>query len=108
MTVSVLADGRRRGDAGVVNRRRQWSWAWEYTVNNGRSVPVRVRLERPRPHTVDRSVTVAYDDTPKAVVDERNDCLFWLLDVPAEGKADVRHGLTISAPVDRKISPVAP
>ena len=108
VTVSVLADGRRRGEAGVVNRRRQWSWAWEYTVNNGRSVPVRVRLERPRPHTVDRSVTVAYDDTPKAVVDEMNDCLFWLLDVPAEGKADVRHGLTISAPVDRKISPVAP
>lgn len=108
VTVSVLADGRRRGEAGVVNRRRQWSWAWDYTVTNGRDTPVRVRLERPRPHVEDRSVSVTYDDAPKAGMDEKNGCLFWLLDVPAEGSAQVRHGLTISAPADRKIAPVAP
>lgn len=108
VTVSVLADGRRRGEAGIVNRRRQWSWAWEYTVNNGRPTPVQVRLESPCPHIVDRNVNVTYDDTPKAGIDEKNNCLFWLLDVPAEGKADVRHGLTITAPVDKKINPVAP
>ena len=108
VTVSVQADGRRRGEAGIVNRRRQWSWAWEYTVNNGRSTPVQVRLERPRPHIVDKNVTVTYDDTPKAVLDDKDNALFWLLDVPAGGKAEVHHGLTITAPADRKINPVAP
>lgn len=108
VTVSVQADGRRRGEAGIVNRRRQWSWAWEYTVNNGRSAPVQVRLERPRPHIVDKNVTVTYDDTPKATPDAKDNALFWLLDVPAGGKATVHHGLTITAPADRKINPVAP
>lgn len=108
VTVSVQADGRRRGEAGIVNRRRQWSWAWEYTVNNGRSAPVQVRLERPRPHIVDKNVTVTYDDTPKATPDDKDNALFWLLDVPAGGKATVHHGLTITAPADRKINPVAP
>lgn len=108
VTVSVQADGRRRGEAGIVNRRRQWSWAWGYTVNNGRSTPVQVRLERPRPHIVDKNVTVTYDDTPKATPDDKNNALFWLLDVPAGGKAEVQHGLTITAPADRKINPVAP
>lgn len=108
VTVSVQADGRRRGEAGIVNRRRQWSWAWVYTVNNGRSTPVQVRLERPRPHIVDKNVTVTYDDTPKATPDDKDNALFWLLDVPAGGKAEVQHGLTITAPADRKINPVAP
>lgn len=108
VTVSVQADGRRRGEAGIVNRRRQWSWAWDYTVNNGRSTPVQVRLERPRPHIVDKNVTVTYDDSPKATLDDKDNALFWLLDVPAGGKAEVRHGLTITAPADRKINPVAP
>lgn len=108
VTISVQADGKRRGEAGIVNRRRQWSWAWEYTVQNGRSTPVQVRLERPRPHIVDRDISVSYDDTPASSIDEKRNCLFWVVDVPAEGKAVVQHGLTITAPADKKIAPVAP
>ncbi len=108
VTIEVKADGQRRGEAGIVNRRRQWRWAWEYTVLNGRSAPVQVRLERPRPHIVERGVNMALDDAPKAEVDESRNSLFWLVDVPAEGKAQVRHGLTITAPADSKIRPVAP
>lgn len=108
VSVTTTADSKRRGESGFIDKSRNWTWAWTYTLTNAHNRAVTVRLERPMPMIVDQGVTVSYDDTPPAQKDEKEHMLFWNVQVPASGKAEVRHGLTISSPKELPLVPDAP
>ncbi|MBE6442781.1 MAG: DUF4139 domain-containing protein [Desulfovibrio desulfuricans] len=106
--VQATEDERKRGEEGFINKSRTWSWAWTYTVRNTRDKAVTVRLERPMPQVVNKEISVTCADAPEAQKDEREHKLFWDVPVPAGGQAEVRHALTVTAPKDMRLSPVAP
>lgn len=106
--VQATEDARKRGEEGFINKNRTWSWAWTYTVRNARDRALTVRLERPMPQLVDKAIAVTYGDTPDAQRDEKAHKLFWDVQVPAHGQAAVRHAVTITAPKDMPLTPVAP
>ena len=104
----TISDDRKRGQSGFFDKRRHWSWAWTYTFTNSHAKPVTVRVERPEPRVVDQKITVKHENEPAASIDASERRLFWDVNVPAGGTASIRHGLTVSAPEDMAISPVAP
>lgn len=108
VNVTTVVDGRRRGESGFIDKSRNWTWAWTYTLTNAHSKPVTVRLERPAPMIVDQGVTVSYDDQPRSQKNEKEHMLFWDVNVPAGGKAEVHHKLTISSPKELPLVPDAP
>ena len=77
-------------------------------MRNTRDRAVTVRLERPMPMLVDQGVTVTYRDKPQAQQDAKEHLLFWNVDAPAGGKAEVKHELTITSPVEIELNPDAP
>ena len=106
--VTATADVRQRGEKGFIGKSRTWTWGWTYTVRNTRDKAVTVRLERPMPMVVDQGVTVTYRDKPQAQQDTQEHLLFWNVDVAAGGKAEVKHELTLTSPVDIQLDPYAP
>ncbi|MTJ93101.1 MAG: DUF4139 domain-containing protein [Desulfovibrio sp.] len=106
--VTATADVRQRGEKGFIGKSRTWTWGWTYTVRNTRDKAVTVRLERPMPMVVDQGVTVTYRDKPQAQQDAQEHLLFWNVDVAAGGKAEVKHELTLTSPVDIQLDPYAP
>lgn len=106
--VTATADVRERGEKGLISKSRTWTWGWTYTVRSTRDRPVTVRIERPMPMIVDQGVTVTYRDKPQARQDAREHLLFWNVDVPAGGKAEVRHELTVTSPTEVRLNPHAP
>ncbi|WP_165174789.1 DUF4139 domain-containing protein [Desulfovibrio sp. ZJ369] len=108
VNVTTAENSRRRGESGFIDKSRNWTWAWTYTLTNGHSKPVTVRLERPAPMIVDQGVTVSSDDAPPSQKNEKEHMLFWDVKVPAGGKAEVHHKLTISSPKELPLVPDAP
>ena len=106
--VKATADVRQRGEKGFIGKSRTWTWGWTYTVRNTRDKAVTVRLERPMPMVVDQGVTVTYRDKPQAQQDAQEHLLFWNVDVAAGGKAEVKHELTLTSPVEIQLDPYAP
>ena len=106
--VSATEDVRQRGEKGFIGKSRTWTWGWTYTVRNTRDKAVSVRLERPMPMLVDQGVTVTYHDKPQAQQNAQEHMLFWNVDVAAGGKAEVKHELTITSPVEIQLDPYAP
>jgi hypothetical protein len=108
VSVITTADDKKRGESGLIGKNRTWFWSWTYTLNNDHNRPVNVRLERPELLIVDQAVEVKYQDSLPAGRDEKNHALFWDIAVPAKGKAGLSHAVTVTAPKDLPISPVAP
>ena len=108
VSLLVTADSQKRGESGFIDRRRVWSWAWTYRIRNGHGRPIEVTLERPAPRIEDADVTVRYEDRPEAVLDAGKHLLRWQLDVEPGAEAEVRHALSINAPRDMALDPVAP
>lgn len=106
VSVTTTSDDQRRGESGIIGKRKTWSWNWTYTVHNSRPQAVTVRVERPEPLPVDKAVEVTLDGTPARKGDDHS--LYWLVDVPAGEKRSIRHGVGISAPADLDMHPVAP
>ncbi len=77
-------------------------------MSNGHARPVTVRLERPAPVIVDEGVTVTYKDEPPAQKNEQEHMLFWNVEVPGNGKASVKHSVTISSPEKLPLFPDVP
>jgi hypothetical protein len=90
-------NSRRRGDSGFLEKSRTWTWAWTYVLTNTHKNPVSVRLERPMPMIVDQGVTVTYNDAPTSQQVPDEQMLLWNVDVPGEGKAEVKHSVTITS-----------
>lgn len=106
--VVATADLRQRGEKGLIGKSRTWTWGWTYTVRNALDRAVTVRLERPMPMLVDQGVAVTYSDKPQAQQNAQEHLLFWNVDVPAGGKAEVKHELTVTSPVEIQLNPDAP
>lgn len=108
VNVRTTIDSRKQGEKGFINTSKTWTWAWTYTVTNEHDKAIKVRLERPMPMIVDQGVTVTYDDKPDAQKDEKKHMLFWIVDVPAHGKASVEHSITITSPTKLPLLPDVP
>ncbi|MDR2054927.1 MAG: DUF4139 domain-containing protein [Desulfovibrio sp.] len=108
VSVVTTADDKKRGESGFIGKNRTWFWSWTFTLHNDHDRPVNVRLEHPEPLIVEQSVEVKYQDSLPAKRDEKNHALFWDIAVPAKGKANLSHAITITAPKDLPLSPVAP
>jgi len=106
--ITAVADKRERGEKGLIAKSRTWTWGWTYTVRSTRDKAVTVRIERPMPMIVDQGVTVTYHDAPQARQDAQEHLLFWNVEVPAGGKAEVRHELTVTSPTEVELNPHAP
>lgn len=99
---------RKKGESGLIKTSKTWTWAWTYTVSNGHARPIKVKLERPMPIIVHEDVSVSYQDEPPAQQNEQEHMLFWNVEVPARGKASVKHGVSISSPEKLQLFPDAP
>lgn len=108
VNVRTTIDSRKQGEKGFINTSKTWIWAWTYTVTNEHDKAIKVRLERPMPMIVDQGVTVTYDDKPDAMKDEKKHMLYWIVDVPAHGKASVEHSVTITSPTKLPLLPDVP
>lgn len=108
VSVRTVADSKKRGQSGFMDTSKNWTWAWTYVVSNSHTRPVTVRLERPAPQIVDQGVSVRYDDAPPSQKNEKEHMLFWDVEAPAGGKAEVRHSVTISSPAKLPLLPDAP
>lgn len=108
VNVRTTIDSRKQGEKGFINTSKTWTWAWTYTITNDHDKDVKVRLERPMPMIVDQGVTVTYDDKPDAKKDEKKHMLYWIVDVPAHGKASVEHSITITSPTKLPLLPDVP
>ncbi|MDR1659656.1 MAG: DUF4139 domain-containing protein [Desulfovibrio sp.] len=108
ISVITAADDKKRGESGFIGKNRTWFWSWTFTLINDHNRPVNVRLERPEPLIVEQAVEVKYRDSLPAKKDEKNHALFWDIAVPAKGRAGLSHAVTLTAPGDLPLSPVAP
>lgn len=97
VTVQTQPDTRLTGKAGIIDKRQTWQWGWTYTLHNQRTQAVTVRLEEPAPQAGDKEITVTLTDKPEATRDKDN-VLYWDVQVPAKGTATVRHEVRINAP----------
>lgn len=104
MEVKTEPDTRLTGKSGIINKRQTWKWGWTYTVINHRAQAVSVRLEEPAPQIGDEGVSVTLEDSPPAQRGEDH-TLYWDVQTPANGKVQVRHGVSISAPEGLDIFP---
>lgn len=102
-SVRVEADTRLRGKEGIINRRQTWQWGWTYIAQNNRESDVSIRIEDAAPQSNDKDIVVTLDDTPPARTNARHE-LYWDVNVPARGKAEVRHVVRIEAPQDMRVS----
>ena len=106
--VNTVADKRERGESGFLKKSSTWTWGWTYEVVNGRDRAVTVRLERPLPRAVDQEISITQANQPEAQEDRKKHMLFWDVAVPAGGKAEVRHSVTVSSPKEMLLFPTAP
>lgn len=108
VSVITTTDARTRGESGFIRSTKTWTWSWIYTISNQRNKEIKVRVERPAPMIVDQNVTVSYRNDPQATMDEREHMLYWVVDVPAHGKKEIRHSVTLSSPTRLPLSPDIP
>lgn len=108
VNVITTIDGKKRGESGFIQTSKTWTWAWTYTISNQHNKPIKVRLERPAPMIVDEGVTVSYNDKPEAKENAKEHYLYWEVKVPADGKAEVEHSVTISSPNKLPLLPDIP
>ena len=48
------------------------------------------------------------DDKPVSIKDDKEHMLYWLVEVPANGKSEIEHSVTITAPVKLELLPDVP
>lgn len=108
VNVQTFDVARKKGESGLIRTSTSWTWAWTYTVSNGHARAIKVRLERPEPIAVNDAVSISYKDEPPAQKNQEEHMLFWNVEVPAHGKANVKHSVTINSPQKLQLSPDVP
>lgn len=106
--IKTTIDSSKQGETGIINTNKTWSWAWTYTLTNMHNLPVKVKVERPEPIVLQEDVQVSYNDKPAAVKDEKEHMIYWNVDVPANGKFEIEHQVTVTAPVKLELLPDIP
>ena len=108
VNVRTFDDSRTKGESGFIKTSKTWTWAWTYTITNQHNRPVKVKVERPAPIIVDQDVTVTYNNTPRAVEDQKKHMLVWEVTAPANGRTAIQHDVTISSPTKLPLLPDIP
>ena len=105
--LTAKTEPRKSGTEGFIGKTRIWDWAWSYTVRNDRDQAVNVSVERPRPKSVHKDVTVEYSGTPSPVLEDN--VLKWKLQVAPHSESVVKHAVKVTAPEKLEIvTPVSP
>ncbi|MBD5641588.1 MAG: DUF4139 domain-containing protein [Desulfovibrio sp.] len=104
----TTTDTRQRGESGLINTSKSWTWGWVYTIHNGHNEPIKVRVERPYPMIVDKEVKISYRNAPEPKVDAREHSFYWIVDVPANGKTEISHEVTVTSPTKLPLLPDVP
>lgn len=108
MYVRTVIDTNRQGQTGFINTSKTWTGAWTYIINNEHAKPVKVRVERPAPMVANENITVSYKDQPASQMDEKEHMVYWDVTVPAHGKTNIEHSVTISSPEKLPLLPDVP
>ncbi len=95
--VNVIVNSKRRGESGFIEKSRTWTWAWTYVLTNQHKDAITVRVERPMPMVVDQGVSVSYNDSPASQQVPDEHMLLWNLEVPGDGKAEIKHSVSITS-----------
>ena len=69
---------------------------------------VKVKVERPAPIVTQENVQVSYKDKPVSMKDEKEHMVYWNIEVPANGKSQIEHSVTVTAPVKLELLPDVP
>lgn len=95
--VNVIVNSKRRGESGFIEKSRTWTWAWTYVLTNLHKDAITVRVERPMPMIVDQGVSVSYNDSPASQQVPDEHMLLWNIEVPGDGKAEIKHSVSITS-----------
>lgn len=95
--VNVIVNSKRRGESGFIEKSRTWTWAWTYVLTNLHKDAINVRVERPMPMIVDQGVSVSYNDSPASQQVPDEQMLLWNIEVPGNGKAEIKHSVSITS-----------
>ncbi len=101
-------DSSKQGETGIINTNKTWTWAWTYVLTNMHNVPVKVKVERPAPIITQEDVQVSYNDKPASIEDAKEHMVYWNVEVPANGKFEIEHSVTVTAPVKLELLPDIP
>lgn len=108
VSIRTTVDSSKQGESGIINTNRTWTWAWTYTLTNTHNTPVKVKVERPAPIITHEDVQVSYNDKPVSIKDEKEHMVYWNVDVPANGKYEIEHSVTVTSPVKLQLLPDVP
>lgn len=106
--IRTTVDSSKQGETGIINTNKTWTWAWTYTLTNMHPTPVKVKVERPAPVVTHDDVKVSYNDKPVSIKDNKEHMVYWNIEVPANGKAEIEHSVTVTAPVKLELLPDVP
>lgn len=104
VTATVRDLNRSSGEQGFISKDQTLSWHWRITLKSTRAKPVEVLLEDPVPDTVDESVVITAESSPKPEQ---------AVNPPEHGGAKVYRWKTTLKPgepfvIDHKVRAVAP
>lgn len=106
--IRTTVDSSKQGETGIINTNKTWTWAWTYTLTNMHNAPVKVKVERPAPIIQHEDVQVSYNDKPESIKDDKEHMVYWNITVPANGKTQIEHSVTVTAPVKLELLPDVP
>ena len=106
VTLTAATEPRKSGTEGFIGTRKIWEWAWTYTVRNDRETPVSLRIERPLPQSADKEVLVEHTEEPAARTEDK--ALVWELACEPRKSVAIRHGVKVTAPEKKNLTPSAP
>ncbi|MBQ2477334.1 MAG: DUF4139 domain-containing protein, partial [Desulfovibrio sp.] len=106
VTLAAATEPRKSGTEGFIGTKKVWEWAWTYTVRNDRETPVSLRIERPLPQSADKEVLVEHTEEPAARTEDK--ALVWELACAPRKSVAIRHGVKVTAPEKKDLSPSAP
>lgn len=101
VSAEMVLDSNKSGDRGIIAKSQTRVWNWRITVRNDHTKPVAIRLEDAAPQSGDERIAVRVESSPAAVADEN--ILRWAFTIPGNGKTDIAHQVSMSAPADLRV-----
>lgn len=101
VTADMVLDSNQSGDKGILSKSQTRVWSWRISVRSAHAAPVLVHVEDAAPQSGDQRIVVRVDSTPSATVEDN--VLRWSFTLPGNGKTDIAHAVSFSAPADMRV-----
>lgn len=101
VTGDMLLNSNQSGDQGIIAKSQTRVWDWRITVRNAHSTPVTVWVEDAEPQSANERIAVRVESSPQPKVEKH--VLRWTFTVPGNGKTDITHKVSMSAPADMQV-----